>query len=243
MWIVRILFLLGLCLNLEAEPLKLVCWNIHHGVGEDGRLDLKRIAEVIRAEKPDLVALQEVDQGCSRSGKVKQAEELGRLLGMKAVFGKAMDFGGGEYGLAVLSALPVLSHEVHRLPGDGEPRIALEVRVKQASREFSFVSVHLDHQDAERRQKQARHLHARLAQRPAVILCGDFNDVPKSETMKVFGGWQTMSKREPVMTSPAGDPRSEIDHILLRGLQPRGALRVLEEKIASDHRPLAGSVE
>ncbi len=243
MGIVRMIFLLGLCLNLEAEPLKLVCWNIHHGVGEDGRLDLKRIAEVIRAEKPDLVALQEVDQGCGRSGKVKQAEELGRLLGMKAVFGKAMDFGGGEYGLAVLSALPVWSHQVHRLPGDGEPRIALEVRVKQSSREFSFVSVHLDHQDEKRRQSQAKHLHAELADRPAVILCGDFNDVPRSETMKVFGNWQTMPKREPALTAPAGDPRFEIDHVLLRGFQSRGQLLVLEEKIASDHRPLAGSVE
>ena len=45
----------------DALSLRVVTYNIHHGVGVDGKLDLNRIAEVIRAAKADLVALQEVD--------------------------------------------------------------------------------------------------------------------------------------------------------------------------------------
>src|SRR4051794_36404648 len=53
--------------------------GIHHGVGTDGKLDLKRIAKVITDTKPDLVALQEVDKNTTRTGKVDQAAELAKL--------------------------------------------------------------------------------------------------------------------------------------------------------------------
>ncbi len=48
--------------------LELMSYNIRHGVGMDGVLDLERIAEVINRERPDLVALQEIDRNCTRSG-------------------------------------------------------------------------------------------------------------------------------------------------------------------------------
>jgi endonuclease/exonuclease/phosphatase family metal-dependent hydrolase len=37
-------------------------FNIHHGQGTDGVLDLERIARVIRASGADIVGLQEVDR-------------------------------------------------------------------------------------------------------------------------------------------------------------------------------------
>jgi endonuclease/exonuclease/phosphatase family metal-dependent hydrolase len=69
------LYLLSLCC-LEvapiraAEPLRLrvMSYNIHHGEGVDGKVDLPRLAGVIRAEAPDIVALQEVDQKTDRTG-------------------------------------------------------------------------------------------------------------------------------------------------------------------------------
>ena len=42
--------------------LRVLTYNIHHGEGTDGKLDLDRIARVIKAAEPDIVALQEVDQ-------------------------------------------------------------------------------------------------------------------------------------------------------------------------------------
>jgi endonuclease/exonuclease/phosphatase family metal-dependent hydrolase len=92
---------------LATEPLRIVSYNIRHGAGLDGKVDLQRIAKVIAKEKPEVVTLQEVDQECTRSGSVDQAAELGRLLKMEHRFGKFMDFQGGEYGMAVLSRFPI----------------------------------------------------------------------------------------------------------------------------------------
>ena len=52
--------------QLQAEPqspfrLRVLTYNIHHGEGVDGKLDLERIASVIRSVEPDLVALLEVN--------------------------------------------------------------------------------------------------------------------------------------------------------------------------------------
>lgn len=242
MRILGLLVCLSLSSLLDAESVRMVCWNIHHGVGEDGRLDLERIAAVIQAEKPDVVALQEVDQSCGRSGRVDQAKELARLLGMRDVFGKAMDFDGGAYGLAVLSKLPIASHKVHRLPGGAEPRIALEVRLVHPAGEFALVNVHLDHHGEGRRLRQAEHLKQQLVGRDSIVLCGDFNALPDSQTMQVFSEWKTVGKVGPRLTQPAGAPRVEIDHVLLRGLEAKAGVKVIEEKVASDHRPLVWTV-
>lgn len=83
-------------------------FNIHHGAGTDGRLDLARVAEVIRTNSPDLVGLQEVDRRFGdRSGRADQASWLGRTLRMTARYGPAMTRGGSEYGNALLTGRAV----------------------------------------------------------------------------------------------------------------------------------------
>ena len=239
---ILLLFLAALG-SLAARPageLRVMCWNVHHGVGEDGKLDLARIAAVIRAQKPDLVALQEVDNKCRRSRGVDQAAELARLTGLHGAFGKAMDHEGGEYGQAILSRFPIGETRVHRLPGDGEPRIAFEAEVKVEGKPLRLITVHLDHQQDARRLKQAETLAKALEKRPGpVILAGDFNDVPGSPTLTAFGlPWQAVAKRGPVFTCPAKDPKVEIDHIVLRGVEASSPAEILPEAAASDHRPL-----
>ena len=64
----------------EREKMTVLSYNIHHGAGTDGKLDLERIARIIREQRADLVALQEVDVKAWRSGGVDEAAELGRLI-------------------------------------------------------------------------------------------------------------------------------------------------------------------
>ena len=90
----------------DKTSLKILSYNIKHGRGMDGKVDLPRIAKVVRSLSPDLVALQEIDRNCTRSGSIDLTAELGAMLGMEGRFGKFMDYQGGEYGLAVLSVLP-----------------------------------------------------------------------------------------------------------------------------------------
>src|SRR5690606_619255 len=107
------------------DRLRILSYNIHHAEGTDGRLDLERIASIIRAVEPDLVALQEVDDRTTRANGVDQAQELGRLTGLHAYFGQAMPYQGGGYGQAILSKWPLQSRAIHTLPQQPgrEPRI------------------------------------------------------------------------------------------------------------------------
>lgn len=231
-------------LSVTAGELRVLCWNLHHGVGEDGKLDLERIAAVIREQKPDLVALQEVDKKCGRTKGVDQAAELARLTGLHGTFGKAMDHDGGEYGQAILSRFPMGDTQVHQLPGDGEPRIAFEAEVKVNGKPLRMITVHLDHQQAARRLKQAETLAKVLENRhEPMILAGDFNDIPGSATLlSLRAPWSAVAKSEPALTCPASQPESEIDHIFLRGLTAVEPAKVLPEALASDHRPLVVAV-
>src|ERR1700730_14354602 len=99
----------------QAIPgtLRVLTYNIHHGEGTDGRFDLSRLAGVIKSVQPDVVALQEVDRGTARAAGVDELTELERLTDMHAEFGKAMDYAGGGYGVAVLSRWPLVSPGNH----------------------------------------------------------------------------------------------------------------------------------
>ena len=232
----------------EPIRLRVLSYNIHHGEGTDGRLDLARIAAVVRAAHPDLVALQEVDVGTGRSGGVDQAGELGRLTGMQAFFGKAMPHDGGSYGEAILSRLAVLESWSVPLPAsDGhEPRAAIAVRVRPdpGGPVLVFAGTHLDHTgDPADRIAQARVLLRVFAREETgpVLLAGDLNALPGADPMPALCAAFADAGRELALpTYPSAAPVRRIDYVLAR---PPAAWRVVSvevtpEEVASDHRPL-----
>lgn len=230
--------------SIEKHPvLRVMSYNIHHGEGMDGNIDLERIARVISRENPDLVALQEVDRFCTRSGNRDMAAELGELLGMEHIFGKAMDFQGGEYGLAVLSKQPIMGTRLHKLPKGDEPRRALEVRVKIGNHPklISFISIHNSWNSEDVRAKQIEELLRSLGEFDhPIILAGDFNARRENDSMKLLSqaDWEILgfqSKKRPDPT----EHESQIDFFVTRNL-PHTSVesRVIDETIASDHRPI-----
>jgi endonuclease/exonuclease/phosphatase family metal-dependent hydrolase len=52
---------------------RILTYNVHSCRGTDNKLDVGRVAEVIAQSRPDIIALQEVDVGRRRTGKVDQA--------------------------------------------------------------------------------------------------------------------------------------------------------------------------
>ncbi|HZW09617.1 MAG TPA: endonuclease/exonuclease/phosphatase family protein [Phycisphaerales bacterium] len=232
-----------------VDVLRVLTYNIHHGEGADGVLDLERIAGVINGASADLVALQEVDQGAVRTGGVDQAAELGRLTGMHHAFAPFMEFDGGRYGLAILSKHPIQSTQVIALPtGRHEPRTALAAEVMIPGRaSVTFVCAHLDWLESDtERFAQAEALARSLEEDPGVVLAGDFNDVPGSRTMVLFGETFTdaVKRGDGRATYPSDRPREEIDFVMYRpGYAFVGGARVLGEEVASDHRPVLATLE
>ncbi|HIL68991.1 MAG TPA: endonuclease [Verrucomicrobia bacterium] len=212
-------------------------YNIHHGQGTDGKFDYERLARIIIDLKPDIVALQEVDRGTRRADGVDQAEKLAQLTGMKAYFGNAMHFSGGEYGEAILSRFPVKNVKSFRLPFRFglESRAAISgiIQPDNGLPEFQFLGTHLCHQSGENRLDQVKQLHKLVGgnQRMPVILAGDFNARPGSEPMQYLlqNGWKD-----------AVSPKSIIDYVLLQSDDPWKVVevRILDEPVASDHDPV-----
>lgn len=233
----------------EPRELTILTYNIHHGEGLDGKIDLERIAKIISNSKADLVALQEVDHNTKRSGGVDQAKELARLTAMQHVFGKAINHEGGEYGQAILSRWPISLHTVHALPQKPgrEQRIAL-FAVIDGVRGLTFTTTHLDHQIEAIRVDQARALNEFFEKnRSSVsILVGDFNAVPQSEPMQfLLKEWQDSAAAAAAPTIPAEKPAKRIDYILFRPKAAWHVVRseVLEEPVASDHRPVLSTLQ
>lgn len=232
-----------------GRPLRAVSYNIRHGVGLDGRLDLHRTAAVLRELDADLIGLQEVDLDVGRSGRVNQVNELARKLGMHPAFGSFMDYQGGRYGMAVLSRFPVVHAGSLRLPDGNEPRVALEVEVRLPDGgTVRIVNVHFDWvEDDAFRFEQAAALTARLreAETPFVLL-GDFNDRPGSRTLDLFRGLarEATKPRDARFTFPADEPAIEIDFIWCAppAAWNIGSVRVVDEAAASDHRPVVADL-
>lgn len=233
----------------SPRSLRVLSYNVHHGEGGDGRIDLERIAGVIRAANPDLVALQEVDRGARRTGDVDQGAEYLRRTGLHGWFGGAMPFQGGEYGQVLLSRWPLEAPRVLRLPGTTgrEPRIAVVARVRVPGAGWvRWAGCHLDaSRGDEDRWEQVAALDRVLgAGAEPLLLAGDFNDVPESRSMRRLAGeegrWDDLAGAWAAPTIPAEAPRSRIDYVLgtPRGRWEAVASGVLPEAVASDHRPL-----
>ncbi len=243
----------GGCAPDGPVTVRVLSYNIHHGEGMDGQVDLERIARVIRETEADLVALQEVDRGVRRTDRVDQPARLAELTGMRAIFERNIIYQGGDYGNAVLSRLPVERHQNHYLPQSqpDEQRGALEVHVRAGGHKLVFFATHLDYRenDGERMLsiEMFEELFAPLRQVP-VIIAGDFNARPDSRVMN--RAWTTLTDTfqagaGPGFTFSASEPDRRIDYILHNGHPDLRCVecRVIPEPVASDHRPVLAVFE
>jgi len=231
----------------STHIVRVLTYNIHHGEGMDGEFDLVRLARIIESTQADLVALQEVDQGTARASGVNQLTELGRLTRLHAVFGKAMDFQGGGYGVGVLSRWPLKHVELHPLPDpdDREPRTSLTVTINvgHGGPPLRFTSTHLDSgRDLANRVAQADELNHFLVRDDGVlaILAGDLNSqlqTPVIQTLET--NWSNVSPEDLPPLVPTGRP-GRVDHVLVRPMNGWNVIEatVVDAPIASDHRPV-----
>jgi endonuclease/exonuclease/phosphatase family metal-dependent hydrolase len=248
----------------RAEParvrLNVMSYNIHVGVGMDKKLDLARIAEVIKRQRIDIVGLQEVDRGVERTGRVDEIKELARLTGMDYAFAHNLDYQGGQYGVAVLSRFPILAIDHRRYANrrERERRGFIRVEIEVGGRRLNFVTTHLDYQFEDGRVFETEQLLKALADvRGPLLVVGDFNEEPPggSYGMMLKAGfadvWRscTACAQDPKggLTYPADKPTKRIDYVFYRGLGEDGHATdehaSVPDTLASDHRPLVVSLK
>ena len=253
--IVLSLFALTGCKPPKVSPIifRVMTYNIHHGEGLDGKVDLERIAKVITDANPDAVALQEVDKNTERTGGIDMAADLAKRTNMHVAFGANLDFQGGKYGTAILSKHPIKSYENHVLKQarDGEPRGVLQAVLDVGQGTLLFAGTHLDHtkDQAERlfSQSQFNDLFEKYEGLP-IIFCGDFNDTPDSELHKQMSekwtdSWSLVGQG-PGLTMTSAQPTRRIDYIWVsskKNFKLRWAR--VPRTDASDHLPVVAEME
>jgi endonuclease/exonuclease/phosphatase family metal-dependent hydrolase len=234
---------------------RILTYNVHRCVGVDRRLDVARVAEVIAAQSPDIVALQELDVGRARTGGVDQAHRLAQRLGMAFHFNAALRVEEELYGDAILTALPERLVKAGPVPGHPrfqrlEPRGALWVSVQLNGVEMQVINTHLGLLPREQQVQAAALAGADWlgsAERGApLLLVGDFNATPRTVVYRTFSARLTEARRaaslaRPTPTFPSSMPILAIDHVFVSDRivvdDVRTPLDPLS-RVASDHLPL-----
>jgi len=236
--------------------LRLVVWNIHKGIGGlDRRYAPERIATVLHHHRPDVVALQEVDDGVPRSRGHAQATLLADMLGFRHVaFGPNVRLKRGCYGNATLSHFPIVRQQNLDISFPmKKPRGALltdiDVPAGAHALRLHLVNLHLGLSGVERRWQVRRLLLTeslrRLDGRSRIVVAGDTNDwggaLPGGRLREAGFTCATGRGRRALRTFPAWSPVGALDRAFLRG--PLRLEHCMRSRLglagqASDHLPL-----
>ena len=173
-----------------------------------------------------------------RSGNRDQLGELASRTGYHQVFGAAIEFDGGQYGVGILSrAMPVSTKRIP-LPGE-ESRVLLVVELE----DYVIACTHLDLDEAQRMASVPLIVEEAQRWQKPFLLAGDWNDTPDSELLKAMTQYFTILSGEEA-TYPTDEPTECIDYVAaFNGRAEAIDSLVIDEPEASDHRPLVVRVQ
>ena len=223
----------------SAQSHDFMSYNIRNGIGMDRVRDIGRVAEVINAVSPEIVAIQEVDSVTGRSGGTYVLGDLGALTGMYPTFAGAIGYDGGRYGIGLLSRTAPLDVKRYPLPGREEAR-ALAV-AEFDNYVFACTHLSLTMEDCLASVEILKDIAAKYDK--PFFLAGDFNARPDSEVIKSLAEDFQILSDSSILTFPADVPDRTLDYIMLYKLPDSKVMaesfEVINEPMASDHRPLS----
>jgi endonuclease/exonuclease/phosphatase family metal-dependent hydrolase len=233
---------------------RLVTWNIHGGLGRDGRCDPGRIAALLQDMKCDVAALQEVgDVNRARETELAdQASWLGRRLGWYVAYGPNLVRRGRPYGNAILSRYPIAhAHNYDLSVPRREPRGCLRADLTLPDgRSVHVFDLHLGLSGGERRRQAAMLFSADLLRDAALaaplVLCGDFNmwsplPGPIFRLLRTALYDAAVVARSRRATYPSALPLLRLDRAFVDASMEVKACGVVNDprtRAASDHLPL-----
>jgi len=239
----------------SKNVIKMLTYNVHHCNPPDKHdvIDIAAIAAVIKQQKADVVALQEIDVNTARSGKINEAEQLAIKAGYKSFFfAKAMDYDGGQYGIAILSKYQLTDTKAYSLPKDswgngGEPRMLATATITLAGgKTISIGCTHLEAYNKKSRQLQVEEI-CRIGEATVFpfIIAGDFN---ANEGSDVINTLDQHFRRTCNNCPPTFWEEGETGAIDFIAVKPEAAFTVLshkvvQNKIASDHMPVLAELQ
>ena len=236
----------------------LITYNIHKGIGGvDRRYRPERIIETLRHCRPDIVLLQEVDDGVPRSRHHRQIDLFGDALELPhRAFQANVRLRTGSYGNAILSRFPLSDvDDIELTIPLKKRRRALVGRCHIAgkdghARSLVLVNSHLGLAGFERNIQIRRILESDLLKhmhhQTAVIVAGDMNDVWHGQGRRLFVPAGFRPAMGAIRMFPAIMPLRALDRIYFRGCMRLHGAHVAHTAVArraSDHLPLVAEFE
>lgn len=222
----------------SQDYVKLMSYNIRNAKGMDNVRNIQRIANVINNEAPDVVAVQELDSMTTRSNQTYVLAEVAERTQMIAHYAPAISFQGGKYGIGILSKEKPLRIETFPLPGREEARMLMVAEFY----DYFFACTHLSLTEEDRMASLEIIRNSVCTSHKPFFLAGDLNDKPESAFIKALQQDFQILTNTKKPTYPSPEPKETIDYIAAwkRNTDGFAALsaQVVEEPLASDHRPI-----
>jgi endonuclease/exonuclease/phosphatase family metal-dependent hydrolase len=230
-------------------------YNIHRAIGVDRRFRPERIHRIVEHYVPDVVLLQEVDEGAPRSRELDLARELAGRLGFDHyAVGHNVTLRRGRYGNATLSRHPIARERNIDLTVDSRKRRGCQHTTIHVAGTvpLEVFNLHLGLSSPERARQVGTLVRsaefAGLDQGVPCVVAGDFNDW-RSLLHPIFteilrfecATQQTFDSRGAIRTYPSLSPTAGLDKIYYRGPLQMVAVRSCRmrvSRVASDHLPL-----
>ena len=234
----------------DGLPVRVMAYNIHQGFGTEGGFELEEIARVIKAENPDIVALQEVSRGWLVDGSVDILTWLSQRLDMDYAWGPAAD---SVWGNAVFSRYPIVLSENHEMPNNDDlslDRGFLWVEIDigdEAPLRVIATHFHAGRDEGEHRIPQSEALLKRWDGLSRTVFLGDLNGRPGDreitmlEEAGLLDSFVDSGTQGEGFTSPSDGPRQRIDYVWTSpDLKSTGYSSTQSQ--ASDHFPVATTI-
>ncbi|GAA2841330.1 endonuclease/exonuclease/phosphatase family protein [Kribbella solani] len=238
-----------------GRPLTVMTYNIHHGAGIDGVLDLERIAALIETSGADVIGLQEVDRHWDvRSNWVDQPAWFAKRLKMHYAYAANLDLPPvkpgdprRQYGTAILSKYPIKDFTNTLLPlyPTGEQRGLAVANITVRGAKLRFANTHLtSNNNAERLEQAQKVVELLSGSSTPTLLVGDLNATPAAPEIKTLTAAYDDTWAEagdgPGYTIEAGNPTKRID-FQLHGAGLRPIRATVPVTPASDHLPVVAT--
>ncbi|MGH8639535.1 MAG: endonuclease/exonuclease/phosphatase family protein [Burkholderiales bacterium] len=243
--------------------LKVFDWNIHHGIGTDGKYSLSRFVTWIVKSGANVVSLNEVERYVGSYGNEDQPARFASLL--KSATGKTWSYkfaqrdgGTNGQGNLLLSTFPLEVSDGYEL---SYSRSVSRIQILVNGVRVNVFSTHLDADSSTRRATQMNQLKSWASSfSQQWIFAGDFNAWPgateiKNMTSTNYDAWAVATAAGTQIAyagNLAGNTRnSRIDYVFYSKYASRlhlKAARVFDTRnssgvMPSDHRPLMATFE
>ena len=161
--------------------LKTITFNMCHGEGLDGIIDVERQAKFLKKYKPDIIFLQEIDMYTQRVYSENQIYKLAKGVGLPyRSMGINIKYKNGYYGDGILSRFPIEYSANYLMPlvnPENEQRGILCNKISFGTTKINLFSLHFPTNLEERKlgAEELINIIEKIDENEIIIVGGDFN--------------------------------------------------------------------